>query len=423
MRLVIYEDETYGRLYPLTYLRATFELRCGMHSAAERIAALFPDAEVAYHARGALAKILPQRYPDVSVNDAASLSGDVLLVNGRVIDRAVAAIAGETDTVWTKDGDVLAAAVSAEKAAAFYGSGSAAFLADAAAGLNQVEVDWRTVTWPWDLVNHNADLLTKDFAAAGRDGVDGDLHANSVILGNPNQLYIAPGADVLPLVCLDCREGPITIDEGAVVNPNTYIQGPCYIGRDTQIVGAKIREGCSIGPVCRVGGEVEESIIHGYSNKYHDGFLGHAYVGEWVNLGALTTNSDIKNDYSPVKVHAEGDFVDTGCIKVGCFIGDHTKTSIGTYFNTGTHVGLMTLLVGSGGVLPKFLPSFIWFAGGAITKGFGLNSLLETARAAMARRKRELTAEEEELIRAVHALTDEERRAAVKKDRRKLLGR
>ena len=94
--------------------------------------------------------------------------------------------------------------------------------------------------------------------------------------------------------------------QGAEIHPFTRIEGPCYIGRNSILLGAKCREGNSIGPMCRVGGEVEESIIQGYSNKYHDGFLGHAYVGQWVNLGALTTNSDLKNDYSEVKITLDG---------------------------------------------------------------------------------------------------------------------
>ena len=129
--------------------------------------------------------------------------------------------------------------------------------------------------------------------------------------------------------------------------------------------------------MCRVGGEVEESIIQGYSNKYHDGFLGHAYVGEWVNLGALTTNSDLKNDYSNVSVIArrQARRFDTGSTKVGSLIGDHTKTSIGTLFNTGAYVGAMAVIAATGKPLPKFIPSFAWFLEGVVTKGFGKKAL------------------------------------------------
>ena len=133
--------------------------------------------------------------------------------------------------------------------------------------------------------------------------------------------------------------------------------------------------------MCRVGGEVEESIIQGYSNKYHDGFLGHAYVGEWVNLGALTTNSDLKNDYSNVSMVLDGRTpISTGSTKVGSLIGDHAKTSIGTLLNTGAYVGAMTVIVATGKPLPKFIPSFAWFMEGAVSKGFGKDSSMPRPR-------------------------------------------
>ena len=158
--------------------------------------------------------------------------------------------------------------------------------------------------------------------------------------------------------------------------------------------------------MCRVGGEVEESIIHGYSNKYHDGFLGHGYVGEWVNLGALTTNSDLKNDYSNVSVMLDGKHsIDTGSTKVGSLIGDHTKTSIGTLFNTGSYVGAMALIMATGKPLPKFIPSFAWFLEGVVTKGFGRRSLYETARIAMGRRGCRWTQAEEAMWDAIFELT------------------
>jgi hypothetical protein len=172
--------------------------------------------------------------------------------------------------------------------------------------------------------------------------------------------------------------------------------------------------------MCRVGGEVEESIIHGYSNKYHDGFLGHAYVGEWVNLGAMTTNSDLKNDYSSVSVMMNGKPFDTGSTKIGGFIGDHVKTSIGTLLNTGAIVGTMAILVATGAPLPKYIPPFAWLLSGVVGKGFGLNPLIETARTAMSRRKVEMTGDDERLLRHVFELTAEDRNLHVRRARKTL---
>jgi hypothetical protein len=174
--------------------------------------------------------------------------------------------------------------------------------------------------------------------------------------------------------------------------------------------------------MCRVGGEVEESIIQGYSNKYHYGFLGHAYVGEWVNLGALTTNSDLKNDYGNVEVVLDGRRpIDTGSVKVGSLIGDHTKTSVGVLFNTGAYVGAMSLIMASGKPLPKHIPEFSWLIEGVVTKGFGKKKLYETARTAMSRRKMLWTSADEAMWDAVYELTEAGRSEAIRRGRRQLL--
>ena len=129
------------------------------------------------------------------------------------------------------------------------------------------------------------DEITRDFEADGRHGIHGSMHESAVVLGPRERLFVGENADVHPFVCIDTRGGPVILEQGCEVHPFTRIEGPCYIGAGTILLGAKVREGCSIGPMCRVGGEIEESIIHGYSNKYHDGFLGHAYVGEWSEPG------------------------------------------------------------------------------------------------------------------------------------------
>ena len=264
--------------------------------------------------------------------------------------------------------------------------------------------------------------MATDFAAAGRCGVEGTVEQPNALRGNEKDIYIAPSAAIHPMVVLDAENGPIYIDEGAEVHPFTRIEGPCYIGRKSILFGAKCREGMSIGPVCRVGGEVEESIIHGYSNKYHDGFLGHAYVGEWVNLGALTTNSDLKNDYSDVTIVLDGKAtVNTGSTKVGSIIGDHTKTSIGVLFNTGSYVGAMAMILSTGRPLPKFIPSFAWFMEGAVTKGYGKGQLYTTAGRSMSRRQCEWTSAEEAMWDAIYEKTSPQRDAAVRRGRLQLL--
>jgi len=264
--------------------------------------------------------------------------------------------------------------------------------------------------------------MKAEFASLAKSGIEGTIEEPSAIRGSKKDVYIAPGVTVHPMVVIDAEHGPVYIDEGAEIHPFTRIEGPCYIGKKSILLGAKCREGNYIGPFCRIGGEVEESIIHGYSNKYHDGFLGHSYVGEWVNLGALTTNSDLKNDYSNVSVMLDGRrSINTGSTKVGSLIGDHTKTSIGTLLNTGSYVGAMALIMATGKPLPKHIPSFGWFIEGIVTKGFGKGWLYETAKTAMGRRGGKWTAETEAMWDAVFEITAPVRNTAIKKGRRTLL--
>jgi len=154
---------------------------------------------------------------------------------------------------------------------------------------------------------------------------------------------------------------------------------------------------------------VEGSIFLGYSNKYHEGFLGHSYVGEWVNLGALTTNSDLKNNYSPVKAMVNGNLVDSGLTKVGAFIGDHVKTGIGTLLNTGISIGFASNLFGGGMIHQKYIPAFIWGSAEKYEE-YQLEKAIETARIVMKRRNSELMTDEVNLFKKISQLTEKERR-------------
>ena len=193
----------------------------------------------------------------------------------------------------------------------------------------------------------------------------------------------------------------------------TRIEGPCHIARGTQLYRANVRAGTTVGEHCRVGGEVEESILHAYVNKYHEGYLGHSYVCPWVNLGAITTTSDLKSDYSTVRVPLSGQMIDTGTVKVGSFIGDHTKTAIDSMFNTGSSIGVMALVLPGGRLLPRHIPSFCNVSFGDVSADWPLEQNIQTARAAMQRRDCSLTPVAEQLLRTIHDMTSAERASAV----------
>ncbi|MHB8972435.1 MAG: putative sugar nucleotidyl transferase [Pirellulaceae bacterium] len=428
MRLILLDQPSEKRhhFYPLALCRPIWELRCGMTTLAEKLVAQTRLSDVACFVPSYMADVYAAT-TSWPVNDLTRLAGDDLLViNPRVKAAGVAdaAQAGPSTAFYAADGELLCARIARGDLPKLNLESVETFVASIAAVVPNAGRELPAWGYIWELVLENPEHLTRDFQTAGRNGIEGTVEEPYAIRGSRSDVYIAPGVTVHPMVVIDCEHGPVYIDEGAEIHPFTRIEGPCYIGRKSILLGAKCREGNSIGPMCRVGGEVEESIIQGYSNKYHDGFLGHAYVGEWVNLGALTTNSDLKNDYSSVEVTLDGHTpIDTGSTKVGSLIGDHTKTSIGTLLNTGAFVGSMALIAATGKPLPKYIPSFAWFLEGVVTKGFGKKKLFQTAATAMGRRKLAWTPELEVMWNTIFELTAPTRNEAIKKGRRVLAGR
>ena len=427
MRLILVDspDEVRGNFYPLALSRPLWELRCGFSSLGEKLIAKVGAGSVAYFVPDYMAAAYRVKV-DRPVNDSSVLEGDDLfIVDPRVkADSFNVSANGPSEVGLDEQGNVLYARVAKADLAKLATDEIGDFMASAKAKLPNVKSSVPTWQYIWDLILANSEQITADFAAARRCGVEGVVEEPSAIRGSKKDVYIAPGARVHPMVVIDAENGPVYIDQDAEIYPFSRIEGPCYIGKESVLFGAKCREGNSIGPLCRIGGEVEESIVHGYSNKYHDGFLGHAYVGEWVNLGALTANSDLKNDYSTVSVMLDGRrSINTGSTKVGSLIGDHVKTSIGTLLNTGSYVGAMALIMATGKPLPKFIPSFAWFLEGIVTKGFGKSKLYETAKVAMSRRGCQWTEAEQAMWDAIFEMTAPMRNKAIKKGRRAMLTR
>jgi UDP-N-acetylglucosamine diphosphorylase/glucosamine-1-phosphate N-acetyltransferase len=454
--LVDTDKQNRGNFYPLTLGRPVWELRCGFGSLGEKLiakvnagdaACFVPDymadayrekiqhqpadfagGQMSGNAHGSNHQKRCAGFSDWcrTVNDLSALTGDDLLILNPCLkaeDFNVPA-EGPSEVGLDEQSNLLYARITKADADKLPADDIDKFIEQAKETLPSKRVSPTTWRYIWDMILTNAKQITADFEAADRSGIEGTLEQPNAIRGSMRDVYIAEGALVHPMVVIDAEHGPVYIDNDAEIHPFTRIEGPCYIGKQSILLGAKCREGNSIGPMCRVGGEVEESIIHGYSNKYHDGFLGHAYVGEWVNLGAFTTNSDLKNDYSNVSVMLDGRHaIDTGSVKVGSLIADHVKTSIGTLFNTGSYVGPMALIMGTGKPLPKYIPAFAWFIEGIVTKGFGKGKLYQTAGTAMSRRNCRWTQTEQAMWDAVYEMTAPVRKKAIKKGRKAMLTR
>jgi UDP-N-acetylglucosamine diphosphorylase/glucosamine-1-phosphate N-acetyltransferase len=188
----------------------------------------------------------------------------------------------------------------------------------------------------------------------------------------------------------------VRLEAHVTVEGPARLVGPLHLGAGSTVFGGHLSR-LSAGPVCKLRGEIDTVVLTGFVNKAHDGYLGHALAGRWVNLGALTTNSDLKNNYGPVRVELPDGTQDTGLMKVGVFLGDHVKTGIGTVLNTGTLVGAGSNVFG-GGMPPKSLPPFSWAGGGRVVP-FRWDKFLEVARVVTARRDQPWTPGAEAILR------------------------
>jgi UDP-N-acetylglucosamine diphosphorylase/glucosamine-1-phosphate N-acetyltransferase len=240
----------------------------------------------------------------------------------------------------------------------------------------------------WSLINHLSEQLEFDHSlwwdSVKVESLDAiERHPGAALIEETN-IAVSPGVTIGPGCVVDASAGPIVLDTDVVLEPLTHIQGPAYIGRGTRLLGGKITGPCTFGPGCKLAGEIEASIVQGFANKAHAGFFGHGILGEWVNLGAMTTNSDLKNTYGTVRVVRSGETVDTGCTKVGSFLADHTKTGIGTLLPTGATFGTGVNIL-SGGLTAKWIPPFVWVGADSYTE-HRLEPMLATAQMVVKRR-------------------------------------
>ena len=249
------------------------------------------------------------------------------------------------------------------------------------------EIDGLLLRGSFDLVTALERFLGEDcadFRAAPTSGIP----EGSLVLGDVSDVVVL-GAVVEPGVVFDVRQGAVVLEAGVEVRHGTRLEGPVFVGARTKVLGGFIRAS-AFGPDCRVHGEVAASVFLGYANKSHDGFVGHSVVGHWVNLGALTTTSNLKNTYGPVRLDLDGERIETGRQNLGTLFGDHAKTAIGTMLATGTVVSAGANLFGPP-TPPRYVPPFAW--GSAGEERLTPDGFLRIAERVMTRRQVELTAE------------------------------
>jgi UDP-N-acetylglucosamine diphosphorylase / glucose-1-phosphate thymidylyltransferase / UDP-N-acetylgalactosamine diphosphorylase / glucosamine-1-phosphate N-acetyltransferase / galactosamine-1-phosphate N-acetyltransferase len=412
MHLCLFEDSRSNNFLPLTYFRPVYDLRCGMLSLRERIVAYLSPRSISLFAREYLVPTLKEENPGVDVNHVSASS--CLFVNGRTIMNAAIAkqLKGSGDRLFLSKGEIVAVRLRGENLVRAMSSGYAdAIDLSNVGGVPTTDVDATLASYPWDLVYANENELANDFVLLTKksNGIakQAIVHRAATLIGK-KYIHVGRKSAIGAGAVLDASAGAIFIGNDVKIFPTAVLEGPCFVGDGSMIkVGAKIYGNTSIGPVCKVGGEVEHSIFHSHANKQHDGFLGHSYIAPWVNLGAGTTTSNLKNTYGSVKVQVHGKLVDSGRKFVGLTAGDHVKIGINGTIDTGSVIGPSSNIYGTS-IPPKYIPPFTWGTSGNFST-YDIERAVSVAATVMSRRSVVASDAYKQLFRHIFELTGDER--------------
>lgn len=413
MHICIFEDTRYSDFEPLIFSRPVYDLLCGTFTLKEKILNCFHNPDYSLHCRKYLKKITERENPGIKVNRFPE--EDCLFINGRIISNrdlnTILDISYKKKKVFIKENQLVAAFIPREEMGTVSHLQNEPFNLEFFNDFEKQEVNVQIANYIWDLINLNGDEIKKDFEL--RLSTHSKLNyinevPDNVHLINEDRIFIEENVTIKPGVVLDASAGPIYIEKNALIYSNSVIEGPFFLGEGSIIKSAAtIYPNTSIGKICKAGGEIDQTIMMPYSNKQHVGFLGSSYLGSWVNIGAGTNNSTLKNNYGFIKVQFNGKEIDTGLRFLGLMMGDHSKCAISVMFNTGTIVGFASNIFGAG-FPDKYIPSFAW--GGAETlQTYNINKAIETAKVMTSRRKIEFTSDDEKLFEDIFNLTKSDR--------------
>jgi len=385
MQVNFFDDAVREDLFPLTFTRPTALLRCGITNIAEKWKLHLNLTKYGFKT----VPYLTNQFPAVQAP---------LFINGRLLPdpKLCKAISSLTEGEYLTVGDAVLAYHTTQQQSKKYTE------------------TYGIINRAHQLFSFCGEEIMKDFELITNKRKSETISESNTIIGK-FPIFLEKGAKVEATV-LNATNGPIYLDKNSEIMEGSMIRGPFTLGEGSTIkMGAKIYENTAIGPFCKIGGEVNNSVVFGYSNKGHDGFLGNSVLGEWCNLGADTNNSNLKNNYDEVKLwnYRQHSFEKTGLQFCGLIMGDHSKTGINTMLNTGTVIGVSCNIFGSG--FPRnFVPSFAW--GGA--SGFStyqINKALETAKIVYQRRNKQLSLDDENTLEQIFNLESTNRYWETKK--------
>jgi len=400
MNYILFDDQDRNHLLPLTFLRPVSAIRCGIMTLQEKWERRF-KIDFSYFT----AKYLRKKFPFVILSQNIFINGALFPDEG--LQKEISKLSSGQALVSADNKDLLAF-IATEKDIERLSLSGLDFLTPELLRGFEIKMYHETyikISRPWHIFSYNEMAISKDFDELTKGRKSALLSQTNRIVGEEN-IFIEPGA-VVEFSVINATTGPVYIGSSAEVMENCAIRGP-FAMCDSSVLkmGAKIYGATTIGPHCKIGGEVNNSVFFGYSNKAHDGFLGNSVIAEWCNLGADTNNSNLKNTYDIVKLwsYPEGHFVSTGLQFCGLIMGDHSKTSINTMFNTGTVIGISANIFGDG--FPRnYIPSFSW-GGAAGFKKFIFQRAIDVATTVCSRRGVNLSETDVEIFQTLYALSE-----------------
>ncbi len=409
MPVIVFEDAAAASLYPITTGRPAYAITCGGYRLVDWLRKLGEPVQGVV--RPHLAEMQRLDFPDLAdVPDAGT--SPVMMVNARLVPsatvfRVVRGIFSEARPGVVRWGDSIAAAVLPATAPAPTSQLPVAELSDyfSYAGfpsLDPLPGDLPLFDYPHDVIRHHLEISGESLQYRLAEGDYREI---------ADGVFAAPGANLGPFVTTDTRQGPIVLESDAAVGAYTFLSGPVLLGSRCRVKEhSAVKEAVVLGHTSKIGGEIEASIVEPYTNKQHYGFLGHSYLGSWINLGAGTCNSDLKNTYGPVNMEYAGRRIETGMQFVGCIMGDYAKSAVNTGIFTGKTIGVCSMLYG---FVTTNVPSYVNYARlfGQVTE-LPPEVMVATQRRMFARRRVEQRPCDIQLIQDMYELTRAERQLA-----------
>ena len=365
MNIYVYENTILSKFYPLSSTKACFEFRISSDTFLDRIKKTFSDCKINLFVRKELRDVVSHRHPDLEINPK-NIEDGLWLVGNAVWNKNIIP-KNNNEIVFFDDKNCIGAYLKKQSGKQFLDNN---FSPKKLKSIKSKRIDIMLCRYLWDIIDHIGKNINDDKKYFAEEGKLSEnlkfFERNSKNLINSQNILIGK-VEIQPNVVMDATAGPIVIDDNVTIKSNTHLEGPLYVGCGSTISPLTYVKNSVIGPLCKIGGELNSVVVEGYTNKVHYGFLGNSYIGEWVNLGAGTSNSNLKNNYGKVRVQMNDEVFDTNRIHLGCFIGDFVKTSIGTKINTGSVYGSGSMIF-SKDFPSKNIPILTWYTDNGMSK-------------------------------------------------------